>query len=213
MAYLVFVRHGQSEWNVVGKWTGWTDTELTEQGRAEAREAAKTLESMTFHRGYTSDQKRAKHTLEEIKAALGHTADGAKGELPTTHHPELKERDYGDYTGKNKWEVQQEIGDEEFTKLRRGWDHLVPNGETLKDVQARTLPFYEQTILKDLKQGKNVIVAAHGNSLRSLMKHLEEIEDDKAHEVAIGTAGVVVYEIDETGKVLGKEVLFEGGKA
>jgi 2,3-bisphosphoglycerate-dependent phosphoglycerate mutase len=207
MAYLVLVRHGQSEWNALGLWTGQRDIELTEQGREEARRAVDHLKDIPLHKAHTSRLTRAKQTLEEIKQALGHA------ELETVEHEALNERDYGDYTAKNKWEIAEQLGDEEFTKLRRNWDHPVPGGETLKDVHTRVLPYYEQEILKDLKQGKNVIVAAHGNSLRALMKHLENHPEGKVHELEIGTGEVLVYEISEDGTVLGKEIRAKGGKA
>lgn len=201
MAYLVLVRHGQSEWNLLGQWTGLTDVSLTDQGRTEARQAGTLLESIDLHRAYTSKLQRAKHTLDEIVTHLG------KHDLERSEHTELNERDYGHLTGKNKWQVKEEHGEEQFMKWRRSWDHPIPGGETLKDVAGRVLPFYEQHILDDLKAGKNVIVAAHGNSLRALMKHLEEITDDQAHTVEIGTGEIHMYEIDDSGKVLQKEVL------
>lgn len=201
MAYLVLVRHGQSEWNLLGKWTGWTDVALTDQGRAEAREAGRLLESIDLHRAYTSKLQRAKHTLDEIVEHLGIHA------IERSEHHELNERHYGHLTGKNKWQVKEEHGEEQFMKWRRSWDHPIPGGETLKDVSGRVLPFYEKHILEDLKAGKNVIVAAHGNSLRALMKHLEEIADHEAHEVEIKTGEVHMYELDSEGKVLEKVVL------
>jgi len=207
MAYLVLVRHGQSEWNALGLWTGQEDIGLTEDGRAEARKAAEHLRDITLHKAHTSSLSRAQQTLEEIKAALEHT------DLETVQHKALDERHYGDYQAKNKWEIKEQLGEEEFTKLRRNWDHPVPNGETLKDVHGRVLPYFEEHILQDLKDGKNIIVAAHGNSLRALMKHLEEVSDDKVHEVEIGTGEVVVYEINQDGKVLNKEIRSKGGKA
>jgi 2,3-bisphosphoglycerate-dependent phosphoglycerate mutase len=207
MAYLVLVRHGQSEWNALGLWTGQEDVSLTEQGRAEARAAAEHLKGIALHKAHTSTLSRAQQTLEEIKSALGHT------ELETTHHEALNERHYGDYQAKNKWDIRDSIGDEEFTKLRRNWDHPVPNGETLKDVHARVIPYFEEHILEDLKAGKNIIVAAHGNSLRALMKHLEEVDDTLVHELEIGTGEVTVYEISEDGSVGNKQVLNKGGKA
>ena len=207
MAFLVLVRHGQSEWNALGLWTGQEDVSLTDQGKAEARKAAEHLREITLHKAHTSSLSRAQQTLEEIKGALSHV------ELETVHHNALDERHYGDYQAKNKWEIKDQIGDEAFTNLRRTWDYPVPNGETLKDVHARVLPYFEQEILGDLKEGKNIIVAAHGNSLRALMKHLDEIDDDKVHELGIGTGEVVVYEISDEGEVLGKNILNEGGKA
>lgn len=207
MAYLVLVRHGQSEWNALGLWTGQEDVSLTEQGRAEARAAAVHLKDITLHKAHTSTLSRAQQTLEEIKSALQHT------ELETVHHAALNERHYGDYQAKNKWDIRDTIGEEEFIKLRRNWDHPVPNGETLKDVHGRVIPYFEEHIFEDLKAGKNIIVAAHGNSLRALMKHLEEVDHDKVHELEIGTGEVTVYEINEDGLVGGKQVLNKGNKA
>lgn len=207
MAYLVLVRHGQSEWNALGLWTGQRDIPLTEQGKQEARRAAEQLRDLKLHKAHTSKLKRAQQTLHEIKQALNHIA------LETVEHEALNERHYGDYTAKNKWEIAEQLGEEEFTKLRRNWDHPVPNGETLKDVHGRVLPYFEQHILADLKAGKNVIVAAHGNSLRALMKHLESVSEDKVHELEIGTGEVLMYEISEDGAVTGKELRAQGGKA
>lgn len=199
MAYLVLVRHGISEWNTLGIWTGITDTELTDEGREEARRAAAVLEDIDLHRAYTSKLKRAKETLDLLMKQLGK-------EVERSEHPEINERDYGELTGKNKWEVKEQYGEEKFMAWRRSWDHPVPGGETLKDVSERVLPFYEQRILEDLKNGKNVIVAAHGNSLRALMKYLEDVADEDAHKVEIMTGEVLVYEIDDTGKLLKKEI-------
>lgn len=200
MAYLVLVRHGQSEWNLLGQWTGLTDVALTDEGRAEARKAGTMLEDIDLHKAYTSKLQRAKHTLDEIVDHLD------RHDLERTEHEALNERDYGDLTGKNKWQVKEEHGEEKFMQWRRSWDHPVPGGETLKDVSDRVVPYYQQHILEDLKAGKNVIVAAHGNSLRALMKHLEEVADDQAHAVEIGTGEVMVYEIDDDGKLVKKEI-------
>lgn len=207
MAYLVLVRHGQSEWNALGLWTGQTEVHLTEQGRTEARKGAEHLRDISLHKAYTSKHIRAHQTLDEIKKALKHTA------LETVAHEALNERDYGDYTGKNKWDIKEQIGEEDFQKLRRSWDHPVPNGETLKDVYARMIPYYEEHIIKDLKAGKNIIVSAHGNSLRALMKYLEKVADGNVHEVEIGTGEVIAYEISEDGKIISKQIRTSGGKA
>jgi 2,3-bisphosphoglycerate-dependent phosphoglycerate mutase len=207
MAHLVLVRHGQSEWNALGKWTGWQDVPLTDQGKSEAREAAKSLEGLKFDKAYTSKLSRAQQTLEEIKAQLEHA------ELETVDHEALNERHYGDYTGMNKWEAKEQMGEEAFTKLRRSWDHPVPNGETLKDVHDRAVPYFEQHILEDLKAGKNIIVAAHGNTLRALVKHLESVDDDAVHTVEIGTGEVYMYTVDDSGSVVDKTVFNSGNKA
>jgi 2,3-bisphosphoglycerate-dependent phosphoglycerate mutase len=208
MAYLVLVRHGQSAWNELGQWTGLTDVELTDKGKAEARQAAKTLEGITFGAAHTSNLKRAQQTLAEILTELGQT------ELEARHAAALNERDYGELTGKNKWQVREEHGDEKFHNWRRSWDYPVPGGETLKDVHERVVPYYEEHVLSDLKAGKNVIVAAHGNSLRALVKHIEDIAEDKVPGLEIGTGEVYLYEIEpETGRVLAKDIKISGGKA
>ena len=200
MGYLVLVRHGQSEWNALGLWTGLRDVPLSEEGIEEARRAAEALRDVKFDVGYTSALGRAQQTLEEIKTALGQT------EIPTIAAPELNERDYGDLTAKNKWKIQEEYGTEQFLKWRRSWDYPVPGGETLKDVHARVSAYYDRQILPDLEAGKNVIIAAHGNSLRALVKHLENISEDEIPKLEIGTGEVYIYRVDPDGKVGDREI-------
>lgn len=208
MSYLVLVRHGQSEWNELGLWTGQTEVSLTAKGRAEAKAAARTLESITFQSAHTSNHRRAHETLAEILDHLDQT------DLEAQKSAALNERDYGDLTGKNKWSVRDEYGEEKFNLWRRSWDYPVPGGETLKDVHARVVPYYEDKILADLVAGKNVIVSAHGNSLRALVKHLENIADDVIPSLEIGTGEVYVYEVDDkTGQIIGKQIMVAGGKA
>lgn len=208
MSYLVLVRHGQSAWNELGQWTGLTDVELTEKGRAEARAAAATLEGITFGAAHTSLLKRAQDTLQEILTSLHQT------ELEAKKASALNERDYGILTGKNKWQAKEEYGEEQFMKWRRGWNEPIPEGETLKDVHDRAVPYYQDHILNDLKAGKNVIVAAHGNTLRALVKHIEDIAENEVPGLEIGTGEVYLYEIDEeTGKVTAKDIKVAGGKA
>jgi len=200
MAYLVLVRHGQSEWNARGLWTGWTDVSLNEQGRKEAREAGETILDIHFDIGYTSNLIRSVQTIDEIKKVL------KQEDLPTFKSIELNERNYGDLTGKNKWKIKEEFGEEQFLKWRRGWDGKVPNGESLKDVYSRVVPFFDNTILPELKSGKNCIVALHGNSMRALVKHIENIPDDKIENLEIATGEVYVYKIDREGKFTSKEI-------
>lgn len=208
MSYLVLVRHGQSAWNELGQWTGLTDVELTDKGRQEARAAAKTLNGLTFGAAYTSNLKRAQDTLAEILDELHQT------ELEAQKSAALNERDYGMLTGKNKWQVKAEYGETQFTKWRRGWNEPIPQGETLQDVHARTVPFYTEHILKDLQAGKNVIIAAHGNTLRALVRHLEQIAEDQIPGLEIGTGEVYLYDINEdTGQIIAKEIKVAGGKA
>ncbi len=199
MAYRVLVRHGESTWNEKGLWTGWTDVDLSEKGRKEAREAGETIKDIHFSTAYTSALKRAHQTLDEIKKVLGQ-------DIPTTADVALNERNYGDLTGKNKWDIQKEFGDEKFQKWRRGWDEPITHGETLKDVYSRVVPYYQKEILPHLEKGENVIIAAHGNSLRSLVKYLDDISDENISQLEIATGEVLVYQIDEHGEVVFKEL-------
>jgi 2,3-bisphosphoglycerate-dependent phosphoglycerate mutase len=200
MAYLVLVRHGQSEWNLLNKWTGFTDVKLSKQGENEAKQAAELLKDITLHKAHTSDLKRAQNTLDIILKELGHENINIK------KHPAIKERDYGDLTGMNKEEAKKELGEELFQKYRRSWDVAPPNGESLKDTAARAIPYFQEHILTDLKAGHNVIVAAHGNSLRAIIKHLEDIADEEIPLLEIGTGVLYVYEIDDNGKIVSKEI-------
>src|SRR3990167_1054365 len=133
---LVVVRHGESEWNARGVWTGTTDVHLSEKGLREAELMGQCLNDIKFDLAYISQQVRAKETLDGIAKNNG------QGEIPFKASAAFNERDYGDYTGKNKWEVQKAIGEEAFNQLRRAWDYPVPHGETLKDVYERCIPFY-----------------------------------------------------------------------
>lgn len=200
MSYLVLVRHGKSEWNALGKWTGWTDIGLSPEGVGEARLAGIQLKDIKFDQGFTSVLIRAKETLEEIKKTIEQV------NLPTTENEALNERNYGDFTGKNKWEVKEQVGEEEFQKIRRSWDYQLPNGESLKDVYTRVIPYYKEAILPKLKSGKNVIIAAHGNSLRALVKYLEEIPDSEISKLEIGTGEAYVYTISDEGTVVSKQI-------
>ena len=199
MAYLVLVRHGESEWNAQGLWTGWTDIGLSEKGFAEARKAGELLKDIHFDFAYTSALGRAKQTWEQIQRVLEQT------DIQTIEDKALNERDYGEMTGKNKWEIKQQVGEEEFMKLRRSWDYPPPKGESLKMVYERVIPYYQKEILPKLQSGKNIIIAAHGNSLRALIKYLDNISDTDIPNLEMGTGEVYVYEIDSGGKVLHKQ--------
>ncbi|MBI2612626.1 2,3-bisphosphoglycerate-dependent phosphoglycerate mutase [Candidatus Kaiserbacteria bacterium] len=199
MAHLLLVRHAKSKWNATGQWTGWTDIELSEEGVVEAKRAGEALRDIEIHKAYASDLKRATQTLDHIKVTLGK-------EIETETDPALRERSYGIYTGKNKWEVKEQVGDAEFKKIRRSWDHPIPEGESLKDVYTRVVPYFEKHILPDLKMGKNVLVSAHGNSLRALMKKLDNISDEAICDLEVGTGEIHCYSFDKEGKVTGKEI-------
>lgn len=199
MNKLVLVRHGLSEYNKLGIWAGWEDPDLAPEGVEQAQKTGQELSDIHFDFAYSSDLKRATHTLDVIKTQINQ-------EVPTTIDKALRERNYGDYTHKNKWQVKEEVGEEEFQKLRRSWDYPPPNGESLKMVYDRIVPYYESEILPKLKTGKNVLASSSGNALRALVKHLENIPDDQVMNLEIGTGEAYVYQIDENGKILSKEI-------
>lgn len=202
MAKLILVRHGQSEWNELGLWTGWTDIPLNETGKKEAKATAELLKNTKPDVAFTSNLQRAQETLIIILQVLD-----LHHELPIINAQQLNERNYGDLTGKNKWEIQKELGMDEFLKIRRSWDHPIPHGESLKDVYGRVIPYYEREILPYLKKGQAVIIAAHGNSLRALIKYLENISDVDISKVEIATGEALVYTINSEGKVESKEII------
>lgn len=199
MATLVLVRHGKSEWNEKGLWTGWRDIPLAQKGIEEAQKTGEELKNVHFDYAYTSALIRAQQTLDQILKIINQ-------QPPVTNHQSLNERDYGDYTEKNKWDIQKELGEEEFQRIRRSWDYPPPNGESLKMVYERVLPYYTSTIEPKLKEGKNVIIAAHGNSLRALVKYLENISESEIASLEIGTGEAYVYTINAEGKITNKEI-------
>lgn len=204
MAKLILVRHGTSEYNVKGLWTGLTDVDLDESGQKDAEKMADLIKQkdLKIDKVYTSALKRAQHTYQIIKE---------KNQLVVEPivTKDMNERDYGDYTGKNKWEVQKEVGEEAFQKLRRSWDYPVPNGETMKAVYERVVPFFEKTVLPELKQGNNVLIAAHGNSLRALIKYLDQLSEDQLSALEFGIGEVYIYDFDSNGNITNKTLLGE----
>ncbi len=200
MAKLILVRHGKSEWNELGLWTGWNDVDLHEDGKLDAKKMAEHLVDTEIHLVHTSKLKRAKETAHIILEALNIK------DIPIHEHDALKERHYGTYAGKNKWQVKEEVGEEEFQNIRRGWDHKIPEGETLKDVHDRAVPYFEEQILPQLKEGKNVLIAAHSNSLRALTKYLCKMSEEEVCNLEIGIGEVHVYDFDSEGNVAGSEI-------
>ena len=199
MSYLILVRHGESEWNKVGVWTGLTDISLSEKGVEEARLAGEKLKNFPIDVSYISSLKRARQTLIEIKKIIGR-------DFPTYENKALDERDYGIYTGQNKWEIKKEIGEEQFQKLRRGWNTGIPKGETLEDVYDRVVPYYKTQILPDLEAHKNVLVVAHGNSLRALVKYLDNISNEDIEKLEIATGEIYIYSVDDNGIIVSKQI-------
>lgn len=199
MSFLVLVRHGESEWNQKGLWTGLSDISLTEKGKKQSRTAASFLKDIKFDASFTSKLKRGKETLLEIKKTLN-------ADFPIFEDKALNERDYGEFTGKNKWEIKKQIGKEKFLKIRRGWDYPIAGGETLKDVYQRVIPFYLENILPRLKMGQNILISGHGNSLRALIKYLEGINDEQISNLELVFGGVYIYQINKQGNIVSKDI-------
>lgn len=191
MATLVIFRHGQSVWNLENKFTGWVDVELSEQGIQEAKRAGEKLKGLTFDLAYTSDLKRAQNTLKLALEVVG------QDHIPTVTDKALNERMYGDLQGLNKADTAAKYGDEQVKIWRRSFDIAPPNGESLKDTAARVIPYFEQNIAPQLKAGKNIVIAAHGNSLRALIMYLEKMTPEQILEFEIATAAPRLYELDE----------------
>lgn len=201
MATLVLLRHGQSQWNLENKFTGWVDVPLTSEGAEEARRAGEKLKGFKFDVAYTSVLQRAQKTLEIVLDVIGqHT-------LPIHKDQALNERHYGDLQGLNKAETAAKFGDEQVKIWRRSYDVPPPGGESLKDTANRTLPYFEKNILEELHQGKNVLIAAHGNSLRSIVMDLEKLTEEKVLELNLDTGVPIVYEFDDSLNIVKKEIL------
>lgn len=197
MATLVIFRHGQSLWNLENKFTGWVDVELSEQGIAEAKKAGEKLKGLHFDLAYASDLKRAQDTL---KLALD--VSGGHSNVPVKHDKALNERMYGDLQGLNKADTVAKFGEDQVKIWRRSYDIAPPNGESLKDTASRVIPYFEKEIAPKLKEGKNVVIAAHGNSLRALIMYLEKMTPEQILEFEIGTAVPRMYELDKDLNVL-----------
>ena len=225
---LVLIRHGESEWNKANLFTGWTDVELSEKGQAEAREAGRTLlkEGYDFDVCYTSYLKRAIHTLNFALDEMD------RAWLPVHKSWKLNERHYGALQGLNKSETAEKYGEDQVKIWRRSFDvapplleaddqrnpalqeqyrgeqgEQLPLGESLKDTIARVVPYFESTIAQDMKAGKRVLVTAHGNSIRALVKYFENLTEDEILEVNIPTGVPLVYEFDEEMHFVKKEYL------
>lgn len=193
---LVLVRHGQSEWNRLNLFTGWRDPDLTEKGLIEARWAGRLIRSqeIKFDHCFTSVLRRAQHTLDIILAEIN------QSDVPITRDKALNERDYGDLSGMNKDEAKNRWGDDQVHAWRRSFDIPPPGGESLKDTAARVLPYYEAHIWPQLQAGKNILIAAHGNSLRALIMHLEGLSPAQILERELATGAPLVYRLTRDGR-------------
>ena len=200
---LILIRHGQSEWNALNQFTGWKDPDLTATGIQEAHNAGKIISSLeiNFDLVFTSALIRAQNTAEIILKEISQP-------LPTIKDQALNERNYGDLAGLNKDDARKRWGDEQVHIWRRSYDVPPPGGESLKDTGERVLPFFMKEILPQVCKGKNVLVAAHGNSLRSLIKFLDNISDEDIVKLEIPTGAPIHYVINEDGSVKSKKDFF-----
>ena len=200
---LVLVRHGQSDWNLKNLFTGWRDVGLTEKGIAEARAAGKKLKAQGLHFdvAFTSDLSRAQRTLDLVLEEMGQT------NITVIKDQALNERDYGDLSGLNKDDARKKWGEEQVHVWRRSYDVAPPGGESLKDTAARVLPYYIQDILPRVLRGENVIVAAHGNSLRALVMVLEHLSPNDIVGREIATGVPLIYRLNADSTVAEKQDL------
>ena len=200
---LVLLRHGESEWNKLNRFTGWKDVGLTEEGMAEAHRAGSMLKQLNqrFDCAFTSTLKRAHNTLDIILEELG------QGKLPTLKAAALNERDYGALMGINKDEARKRWGDEQVHLWQRSYDIAPPGGESLKDTAMRVVPFFERRIAPELRAGRSVLIVAHGNSLRSLIMALDRLTPEQVMEVQLGTGVPLIYRLNADGSVAEKHDL------
>ena len=210
MGTLVLIRHGQSQWNLENRFTGWVDVPLTDAGKAEARRGAELIRQMRFDRAFTSVLRRAQETLRIVLETIG------QPNMPFEQSQALNERHYGALQGLNKAETAARYGDEQVKIWRRSYDVPPPKdrtewnpdgmSESLQDTAARTLPYFNEKIMPLVKSGQAILVVAHGNSLRSIVMHLDRLTKEQVLELNIATGAPIVYEIGAQGEALKKTV-------
>lgn len=202
MSLLILIRHGQSEWNAENLFTGWVDVPLSDTGRREAHEAGRRLaaEGVRVDKAFTSTLERAIETGEIVLAELG------QADLPQEQAWQLNERYYGALTGRDKAQTAEEFGEEQVHTWRRSYDVAPPGGESLADTAHRTLPYFRARILPATHEHDVVLVSAHGNSLRSICKELDGLDDDAVTRLEIATGVPLVYEMAD-GAPTAKRVL------
>ena len=201
MPKLVLIRHGESEWNKENRFTGWIDIPLSAKGEEEARQAGEKLKGMHFDKAFTSVLQRAIKTFEITAQTAGFN------HLILEKDEALNERMYGDLQGLNKDECRQKFGAEQVHIWRRSYDTPPPNGESLKDTADRVLPYYNKKIEPMLNEGKDILVVAHGNSLRALIMYLEKLSGEEIVKVEIPTGIPILYDLDEKLNIITKKEL------
>ena len=230
MSKLILIRHGQSLWNAANKFTGWVDVPLSERGRAEATIASCKLRNYRVNVCFTSMLMRAMETavicMTECDELCGgripvikHEADdqdwrgwdkyegNPNQELPIFPSAALDERHYGELQGLNKAETAEKYGKEQVHQWRRSFSERPPGGESLEDTMKRAVPFFSDRIMSHLKRGDNVLVSAHGNSLRSIIMYLDNLSPEEVTQLELKTGVPIVYDIDQEGKVTDKVIL------
>ena len=195
---LILVRHGLSVYNDQNRFTGWKDVDLNEQGVEEAKQAVNLLENIDFDRAFASKLKRASDTLDII-------LKGIKQEIPIEKNLALNERDYGDLVGQNKAEAAKEFGNEQVQIWRRSYDIPPPGGESLKDTADRVIPYLNKKILPEVYSGKNIIVSAHGNSIRAIVMALKEFTPEQILKTEIGWCEPWIFDF-ENNKLVNLEI-------
>ncbi|MBV6470053.1 2,3-bisphosphoglycerate-dependent phosphoglycerate mutase [Nitrospirales bacterium NOB] len=201
MSKLVLIRHGESQWNLENRFTGWVDVPLSPKGIEEAKAAGKKLTGYTFDRAFSSVLARANETLRLILETIGQTA------IPVEKDKALNERMYGELQGLNKAETAKKYGDDQVKIWRRSYDVRPPGGESLQDTAERVLPYYESRIKPHVLKGETILIAAHGNSLRALVMQLDQLTKEQVLELNIPTGAPLLYELDDNGKVLSHRYL------
>ncbi len=201
MSQLILLRHGESQWNLENRFTGWTDIDLSPKGVQEAIFAGLLLKPYKIDYVFTSALKRAQHTTEIVLEQSG------KNHLPVAKDKALNERHYGDLQGLKKDDIKKEFGKKQLKIWRRSYDVPPPNGESLKDTQERVYPYYKEHIEPLLKKGKNVLISAHGNSLRAIVMFIEKLTPKEIVEIDIPTAVPYVYDLDADLNVIKKTIL------
>ena len=201
MGHLVLLRHGESQWNLENRFTGWVDVPLSPRGVQEAKNAGEKLRPYRFDRAFTSVLQRANETLRLALEVIGQT------EIPTERDKALNERMYGELQGLNKAETAKKYGEDQVKIWRRSYDVRPPGGESLKDTAERVLPYYAKSIRPHLLSGETILIAAHGNSLRALVMELEHLSREQVLELNIPTGAPLLYELDQGGQVTGHRYL------
>lgn len=196
---LIIARHHESKWNKLGVWTGSRDIGLTQHGKEMSIKMGALIKDTRMDYAFASLQVRSLETLTMMLEASG------QPNIPIERSSALNERDYGDYTGKNKLEMKKLLGKEEYDRVHREWDCPIPRGETIKMVYERAVPYYKNVILPVLLAGKNVLMVSHGNAIRALMKYIENIPDKEVRNLEMLFGSVIVYGVDQIGQMTSRE--------